>query len=144
MSKPQWRPDLLSMTQAQAELTKKYLTLKHEQAYIQFENGRIARFQGGKLSIDLTNLTLQKTLVNAHMIHNHPAETALGTIGLSGYDMGFAATTNMKSIAVLDEGQGIRVTRPDIGWLNVTYFMLAYTPNNLKWEHFGEVELWTT
>ena len=143
MSKPQWRPDLLTMAAAQAELTKKYLTLKHEQAYIQFEDGRIARFQGGENSILLTGL--EKSLQNAHMIHNHPTEHAPWAIGLSGFDIGFAATCNMKSIAVLDEGQGIRVTRPSKGWMkHISYFMLAYKSNRLTWEKYGEVELWKT
>ncbi len=142
MSKPQWRPDLLTMAAAQAELTKKYLTLKHEQAYIQFEDGRIAKFQGGQHGIELEHII--KLLKNAHIIHNHPQQINFFECkGLSGHDIGFVVNTNMSTMAVLDEGQGIRISRPNEGWPN-TDSMLQFIPNKLTWEDWGKVELWTT
>lgn len=143
MTKLQWQHHIKGIDEAQAILEKKYLNLKHEQAYIAFPFGKIAKVQGGLDSIESSEENLGISLKNAHMIHNHPAGPPGSPIGLSGYDVGFAVSVNLESIAVLDEGIGIRLWRPQTGWPPAD-MILRWIPNKLTWEEWGAIEQWKT
>lgn len=143
MAKLQWCPNIADINEATTILTAKFRTLKHEQAYVQLEDKRMARIQGKSHGIIMSRAT-RLMLKNAKMIHNHPiGKTQLEKAikGLSGMDVGFAAATNMKSIAVLDEDIGVRITRPKKGWAKppLTFVKIQ---NSTLWGLFGDIEVW--
>ena len=143
MTKIQWCPDIANIEEATNILTAKFQHLKYEQAYIEFDNGKIGRIQGGKDSINPTH-KIRQMLQNAQMIHNHPTPNEhprQNLIGLSGTDIGFAAALNLKSIAVLDTNKGIKITRPKEGWKHIAA-MLTFLTNSINWEIYGKMTTW--
>lgn len=143
MAKLQWCPNIADIDEATKILTAKFRTLVYEQAYIELDNGKIARLQGDSTGIFIPH-QVRIILANSKMIHNHPLSKTLSEKedkGLSGMDIGFAATTNLKSVAVLDEDIGIRLTRPKNGWAKIPPRFI-FMANNTLWSLFGEQEIW--
>ena len=143
MAKIQWCPQIANIEEATQILTNKFRQLKYEQSYIEMSNGNVGRIQGDALGIFIKHATRLR-MKNAQMIHNHPMGVTPEEIeckGLSGMDVGFAATYNLKSIAVLDEDIRIKLTRPKKGWPPHD-IMMSWWANNLDWELWGDVEIW--
>ena len=137
-SKLKWCPDIDSIEDAFPILEAKYRRLKHEQAYIEFENGKVGRAQGTQWGLQPD---FNKLIENAHMLHNHPGHLEHDK-GLSGPDIGYTVSHNLKSMTVFDNGLAVRITRPKKGWRKTINLMLRWTENKIEWDSWGDIDTW--